>query len=209
MMIIVNGFPVASLDWTSVCGVEGDCVVPPGCELPKHGASTIVKGDNIICVDVEDDAKYCHTEWHRYLPREWQIQGDSGRVNSWKLDPRRKMDRRDLEDDRMVLSYHGELIFGIPHNQTIVWNDMLREQNFVNDDPPRECRQRLRVFIQPHGSWAISNKVHEIWATLMCIVFMMALISCLCGCSNCDSNDLLIGYTLAGGFRGNRGYYND
>ena len=208
MILIATGFPVESLDWAT-CPVEGDCVVPPGCALPIHGASTIVKGDNIICVDLDDDAKYCHTEWHRYLPHEWQIQGDSGRVNSWKLHPKRKMEWRNSENDRMVLSYHGELIFGIPHSQTIVWNDMLREQNFVNDDPPRECRQRLRIFVQPHGNWKISNRANEVWGIFVCIMMMMALICCLFGGCESGSSDFFVGYALAGGFSDNGGFYDD
>ena len=208
MILIATGFPVESLDWAT-CPVEGKCVVPPGCALPIHGASTIVKWDDIICVDLDEDVRYCDGPWKKYLPREWQIQGDSGRVNSWKLHPKRKMEHRQGKNDRMVLSYHGEFIFAIPMVQTKVWNDKFLQKTFVDDDPVGECQRRLRVFIKPHGSWAIPIIAHKIGAILGCIMMMLVLICCLCGGCESGSSDFFVGYALAGGFSDNGGFYDD
>jgi len=179
--IVASYATSSNLDLTTTCAVEGDCVVPKGCELPKHGASTLVRLDDIQCIDLDQDARYCDTDWRRHLPSEWQIQGDNGRVNSWKLYPSKKVEVMQYAQDVVLLEYHGELVFTVPMGQSTTQDDTSGEQAVVRNVPSGKCERLLRVSIRPHGRWAISNTINNIWSAIVILAFIIGGACCLCG----------------------------
>tara|TARA_B100000780_G_C21123705_1_gene455494 strand:- start:2162 stop:2788 length:627 start_codon:yes stop_codon:yes gene_type:complete len=192
----------------STCGVEGPCIIPDGCNIPESGATIVVPRDKTICVDLNKNSMYCYTNWRHHLPSKWEIKGDHSQTNKWQLYPTKLMKTVDGNSGKIVLEYHGELMFFIARQQTIIQNNALNKQTIIETDPVRGCEGRLRVYIQPHGSWKISNHAYNIFELLsVCLVFTTLIIACCMGCpSGGNFTDwIFIGYMLSS----NTTYYED